>query len=821
MTRALGVFLVRHRRMVLAALGIAALVSLWAGQDLEVQFDPEELVVVDADVAVDRAALSEAFAIPPPPIVVVLDARPGGNLLSDRGLTEMHALARRLQAIQGVSRVESLTTSRLPLDLASEAATLDELVEPDEEIDRHVRAIVRAEPERFPSGLLSLAGPVTLASVGGEHPLSTEEAETARRLLETLPLVRGRLVSEDGDVAVIAAFLGDDASAELTAQALGEAREACADFRVEGVSIDVTGLPAMRAEMASALRADQTQLVALAVIGTILVLLAGMRTAAGVLLPLGAVGIALALTMGLMAWTGTSLNLLTNMLPPLLLTIGLAEAMHMVLRHRDELEAGKDPTDAAVEVLHSMWLPCFVTTFTTAIGFAALLVTESPALRTFGGIAAIATMISYVVTVIFVPAALPMMGSAAAPRGGGSEPFVERVLVAIADGTSRRPLRTIVVASAIGVAASVMASEVTVESRLLDQFARGSDIARTSATLEAELDGFRSLELALFGAPGDFDSVRGMALLDAIAARARSDENVLRASTVSELVHEALARLAGDDGARAAAFRSDEEVRALVGLLTSADPTAVRTYLTADGSAARIELRVRDSGATRTLALVAELREMAEREALEGGIDVNVRVGGEAYAASRGLERIVRALGGLAVAVVTIFIVMALLFRSLRLGLIAIPPNALPLLVTLAYMVARGIALHAATVIVFTVTVGLAVDGTTHVVSRYREELDRDRDLDRAELLRRTVRGSGRAVWLSSLTLCVGYAVLLTSRFEPVRLFGELSLVAIAGATVSQTVLLPAMLSLWGAPRPTQSERRPSSDDVNAASSGK
>lgn len=820
MSERLASALVRHRRLVVALLALVAIACAWAGRELEVQFDPEELVVVDEDVAEDRRALTDAFAMPPPPIVVVLDARAGGELLSDRGLREMHALALRLASIDGVTRVESLTTSRLPRDLDSEA-TLDDLADEDDEVAGLVRVVVSAEPARFPSGLLSMAGPVTLAPIGGDGPLSPEDAEVARRLLERLPMVRGRLVSRDGEVAVIAAFVGDHVSAEGIALALEQTRRACASYAVDGVAVDVTGLPAMRDEMASALRADQTQLVALAVIGTILVLLAGMRTAAGVLLPLGAVGIALAMTMGLMAWTGTSLNLLTNMLPPLLLTIGLAEAMHMVLRHRDELAAGRESSAAAVEVLRTMWLPCFVTTFTTAIGFAALLVTESPALRTFGGIAATATMISYVVTVVFVPAALPMMGRAAAPRGGTNEPIVERVLIRIADATSRRPLPSIAVATLVGIAASAMASEVTVESRLLDQFARGSDIARTSATLEAELDGFRSLDLALFGPPGTFETVRGMSLLDTIAARAARDQSVLRVSTGSELVHEALARLAGDDSAREATFQSDAEVRALVALLSSADERAVRTYLSADGSAARIELRLRDSGATRTLALVTELRAMIDREAAARGVAVEVRVGGEAYAASRGLERIVRALGGLAVAVITIFVVMALLFRSLRLGLIAIPPNALPLLVTVAYMVARGIALHAATVIVFTVTVGLAVDGTTHVVSRYREELDREPGLDRRELLRRTVRGSGRAVWLSSVTLCVGYVVLLTSRFEPVRLFGELSLVAIAGATLSQTVLLPAMLALWGSPRPGQSERRPSNEDVNAASSGK
>ncbi len=134
-----------------------------------------------------------------------------------------------------------------------------------------------------------------------------------------------------------------------------------------------------------------------------------------------------------------------------------------------------------------------------------------------------------------------------------------------------------------------------------------------------------------------------------------------------------------------------------------------------------------------------------------------------------------------------------LLFRSVRLGLLSIPPNLLPLAMTLAYMVTRGIPLHAATVIVFTVTVGLLVDGATHVIARFREEKERGGTAE--AVLARTMETSGRGVVLSSLTLLLGYGALLFSAFEPIRLFGELSAVAIGFALVAQLVLLPAVLA--------------------------
>jgi predicted RND superfamily exporter protein len=798
--------LLHHRRLVVAALIVAALAGAWSARELRVGFDPEQLVAVESEVATDQARLDRVFGVSPPAVVVVLDARGGpGPLTSDQGLVAMHRLALQLREIDGVARVEGLTTSRLPR-AALEEGTLDSLEDADERVEPLVRAIVDAEPDRFPAGLLSLGAPLALRPIGGDGPLSVEEAGEVRALIRSVPLVRGRLISDDERVAVIVALLSTS-DAGTAEQIVREVRARAAASALDGVAVAVTGLPAMREEMNRALREDQLQLVGLAVLGTLIVLVVGMRSRAGVALPLGAVGIALALTMGLMAATGTTLNLLTNMLPPLLLTIGLAEAMHMVLRHGEEVRAGRDTVEAAIEAVKTMWLPCFVTTFTTAVGFAALMVAESSALRVFGGLAAAASMLGYVVTVTFVPAALPFFGAPVRAAPGEAD-ALDRALLTLAERVGARPYLTIGVGAVVALVAVTVAQHVEVESRLLDQFARGTTIARTSETLESELDGFRTVELGLFAAPGTFGSARGLGLLDAVTRDANRRDDVLRASSVAELAHEALVLLANDPSARGEDVRGDEEAAALLALLRVEDAEGMQRWVADDGSAARVEIRVRDSGAARTLVLVDALRSVAMREAERRGIDLDVGVGGEAYAASRGLERITRALGGLVAAVVTIFVVMVLLFRSLRLGLLAIPPNAVPLLVTLAYMVLRGIALHAATVIVFTVTVGLAVDGTTHVVSRFREELENGGS--RNDVLRRTVLGSGRAVLLSSVTLMVGYVVLLTSRFEPVRLFGELSLVSIAGATISQTLLLPAMLAVWGSPR------RPAGAEVTA-----
>jgi predicted RND superfamily exporter protein len=822
-------WVVRRRAPVQVALLVAVLACLAALPSLETRFDPAELVAADAQVRADVEHAGELFGTVPDGIVVLLDGREGGvDLLATPELARTHRLAMRLGQLEGVRAVHSLTTTPLPtrqldddqlgnLEDLEDLEDLDAAQDPDDDaVLGWLQRIAAADPERFPGGVLSIeSGEIRVRALGAGAELTEAEAERARAVHREMALIRRRLASEDGRVVVVVVEPRPELDVQAQSALLSEVRARLeAEPPRPGVTVATTGIPAMRAEMIAALRTDQGRLVLLATLGALLVLTLGMRSLAGVVLPLATVGISVVLAMGLMVATGTPINLLTNMLPPLLLTIGLAEAMHMVVRYRDELVAGAGRVEAAVETLRSMWLACFVTTFTTAVGFGALVLQESEGLRRFGWISAVATMLTYVVTIVFVPAWLPSFGvphdRAIAEHGGGR---LDRWLVAVGRRMARGPWGTIVLASVLTAGAAWVSQDLVVESRLLDQFADDSEVARASLALEEELDGFRALDLVIEGQPGVFGTVEGMALLDAVTAEAASNDGVLRATSAADWARDADGRLGGAPSAARGRFVADDQVSALLDLVAHGDAAGLRRYVTDDRSAVRVEIRLVDHGASRTLAMVERLRGIAV-----GAGAVRATAVGEAFVSSRGLERIVTSLGSLAAAVVTIFVVMTLLFRSVRLGLLAIPPNVLPLLLTVAYMVWRGIPLHAATVIVFTVTVGLAVDGTTHVVARYREELEKGGT--REEVLLRTVAGSGRPVLLSSLTLVVGYLVLLSSTFEPVRLFGELSAVAIAASTVSQTFLLPALLAV-AAPGPAQIERRPSSDEVNAPSSGK
>ena len=159
---------------------------------------------------------------------------------------------------------------------------------------------------------------------------------------------------------------------------------------------------------------------------------------------------------------------------------------------------------------------------------------------------------------------------------------------------------------------------------------------------------------------------------------------MLRATTPSDWLHEAWATLTREPAARDEPLASAARIEALRELLRGGERDPLARYLCADASCARLELRLADAGAQRTLSPVEVLSARARAMGMEADAT------GEAVRASRGLVRITRSASSLGVAAIAIFALMTALFRSVRLGLLAIPPNVLPLALTVGYMALRG-----------------------------------------------------------------------------------------------------------------------------------
>ena len=776
---------IAHRRRVVTIVAVVAAASGLGLTRLETDFDPETLVPGDREEEVVAADLLERFGPDADNVVVLLrSSRP----LTDPHLQYLHRLSRALYEAPWTDRVDSLSLTALPHS-APIPTTLEDAEMRNSVTDLPaVTDIVASAPDLFPSGVATLAErwgdqELRTSPVGRSPSLSSEDLRLLRRLAGT-PAAVGRLISRDrASAVVVATSTGGIPDVEIASRLEAKLAELPPP---EGLRVTPTGLPHLRATLERELVTDQQRLVGISCLGSVLILLFGFGSWRLTALAMGSVGIALVTVVGAMGWLEIPIGLLSNMLPPLLVTIGLGDAVHFIARYREERNRAPR-MDATRDALRAIAAPCLMTSLTTAVGFASLVAARTPAIREFGALASGAVLIAYIATTTFLPTAVLSTRDILPPRR-------ERTRGSIALGlTARRaaanPWPTLAIAGLV-VIASVMASQnLRTDSALLDQFDPSDEVVETTRHVEQHLGGVRQFQILLAAeepesAWTDHRLVRRLADFEDWL---EAEPLVLGVDGFTDWLAIAWGFVTRGVETPEAAWENDARVAGLVALSPA---TTLLRFRTADGTAARLTVRLADV----PVGEINRLLDRVEREIETRFQGLDVGITGEAVRASRGLHLVVQdLLQSLGLAVVVIFAMMTLLFRDVRLGLLSVPPNLFPLAVVLGYMAMRGIPLHASTVIVLPVTFGLAVDGTIHLIFRFREERQ-ERATEAA--IDRTFRESGRAMALASFTLLFGFLALIFSSFRPVRLFAELSTVAITAALVAEVTLLPALFSL-------------------------
>jgi hydrophobe/amphiphile efflux-3 (HAE3) family protein len=807
-----------RRAPVLLALGVIA-VGL-ATQVPKINVDPSiDSLIASHEGAEDVGPAFEAdFGDSSKTLVLLVEAE---DILTIESLQYLHDLSGAVGRHDWVESSVSLTRTPMPRRVEADleaSGGLDELEAMDDEnydpdapleeeddfepavVDALV-ALVEADPERFPGGFATLGSQLSLELdatplVEGET-VTPEDVEDMRLALSQTDLVEGRLISRDHTLAVSALRLRDGDSRE-TASRLAALEEDLAEHPApEGMSVRLGGLPHLRGVIVHNIRQDQVVLVPMTLVVCMLLLAFFLRWFAAVVLPIAAVGITAVVVVGGMAVAGEPFNILNNIIPTLLIIIGISDSIHLIGRYREELARGDGAQPAGERTVIHMGVACLLTSVTTAVGLASLLVSKTVMLRHFGLTAAIGVMVAYVVTITFLPAVLtwirPPKKPAVTKRDGGSlESYIENLTRAIL----KRPWAVLGVTAVLLAGTGYASTQLVVDHALLDQFDEDDPVYQTTRLLEDKLDGVRPLEVSLrFDDAAAATSPETLAALDEVLAWADAQSSVLSTMSPMRLLRQTLVLLSRDEEARTAPFVSSAQVQALRDLLAARGDSPLAMWLTEDAHHMRLQLKVRDVGAQETMRLTAELEGKLQAAVPSG---MNIGFTGEAFDGSAGMDAVVDDLiSSLALALVIIVFILALLFRSIRLGLLSIPPNLIPLVFTGAYMVWRDIPLNAATVIIFSISLGLAVDGTIHVLARFREETHLN-GLSTESALILAARGTGRAIVVSCITLMAGFSVLLFSNFVPVQRFGELIAVTVGCTLFATLIVQPVLLKVAG-----------------------
>lgn len=584
------------------------------------------------------------------------------------------------------------------------------------------------------------------------------------------PLLANRLIARDGRSAAVLIAFDQPLGSRLPVARTRQLQDLFGDALGPEVEVRRVGGDVVEQALSSSMLRDLLRSIALEFVLCSILLVIVFRTPRGALVPLGTVALALLASLAVLAALGYRISLLDLAIPGLVTIIGLCDAVHLLHRFEEGFAELGDRRAAIVDMLERVGVACFHTSLTTAIGFLSLVAADHVAVREFGIKAGIAVAITYLVVMIALPLVLsvwpmPARGSVAAVRPWRVPAFRART--------------TYLMFTLLTLLALAGASRLSVDSKWLEELPQDAPEVVNLRWFERNFTGLLSLDVRL---RGRLDTPEAFRAVEGLQAAVLAAKDVMAAESYTLWVREALGnpdRLTDDDIRRGIAR---------LRLMGARFPRHVIDPAFENGCVA---FRTSDIGTRRFLQLTEQIDVMARE--FPGAI--RGRVAGYARMAHESGRLVVTTMLKsvlLSLAVISLFI--AIVFRSIRAGLVALLPNVFPIVVAVGLNGWLDIPVRIGIVMIYSLGLGLAVDDTLHLLARFFQERRRDPAASSHECMQRSLRGTGRALIVSSLILSAGCVCYLRSEFRSMIDVGILLNAVVISALLADLFLLPHLI---------------------------
>jgi predicted RND superfamily exporter protein len=743
---------------ILTALAVTAIVDPLTGR-LRLEIDPSanRLIAADQPAKIFYDQTRRIFGSDETLVIAVAAA----DVFTPEVFNSVARMTQRISAIEAVHDVISLANA---VDIRSVEDGLD--ISP------------------FASGLED--GTVTLAGI-------------RERVLNN-PVYAGNLVSRAGDATALVIYFNDISDFEYIRGGIHDRIKQIIEEERGSSEIFITGTPFFKVAMADILIKDLLQTPPLITVILVIILALSFRSVIGVVAPLLTVGIGVILTLGTIAALGYSLSMISVLVPPLLMILGFTYAVHVTSEYhqlRKQPETGLPIID---QTLQHMTLPVTLTGLTTIAGFIALMANPIDAVQEFGIFAAIGVVYISILSITFTPALLKVMdrktsGTATEDAATRSfDRFVDRI--ALFDLKHRNAIFVVAVIMFVLALAGIARINVSTES--ITNFASDSEVRRGFDFVNEKLGGANSFYIVIEGNQRDtFKEPANLQQLQQLQSWLVEQPEI--GGTLSIADYLMLINQAFNDNDPA--FYSIPDNKRLITqlLFLSASEELDRIV---DSRYQTTNLVVRSSviNSDRMTDLIERIQ--ARLAELPGHLKATVT--GNPVLISQTLSDIIvgqaRSVG---LALLFVYLILAVMFMSQRIGFVALLPNILPVTVYFGSLGFFGISLNPSTSLIAPMVLGIAIDDTIHYFSRFNREVHQHANDRKATLL--AMKAVGRPVTLTSVGLCLGFLVLMNSELRMQAQVGIMASYALAIAWLCDFMLTPALCAtvrfttLWDA----------------------
>ncbi len=619
-------------------------------------------------------------------------------------------------------------------------------------------------------------------------PRTREEERSLMASLRDNPLAMGVAVSDDFSTAAIAATIG----VEIPEEELLARVDSVVSMYPGRAKVMYGGLPYVRKYILEDVRKDGIILIPLALAIMLVFLWVAFREWKGMILPFTVVAISIAVSMGLAPLLGWKLTFMSLLVPIILIAVANDYGIHMIAKYQEVLSNGvkTDMNSIVKEVLRDLRKPVIFTGLTTIAGILGLLTHTMIPAHHVGILTAVGVAIAILLTLYLLPAWLSMLKPAKHLRNvkKGNARFVDRFLGWSARTVIAKPVMVLGISLVLTLIFGAGIFLIKVDSNQENLFPANHPVKISSNIINEEFGGSQNISVM---AEGDFLEPENLKTLENWSEQLEKRSGVGKVFTIATVIKEMSKAIYNtNEPGYNAIPDSRKAVAQLIELYNmSGDPEDFNRLVNFDYTKAHILIRLNDPETPVVNDLLGFIDKLSYSSPLK------TTTGGYAYIMSEFSEKIVKGqITSMIFAIVVVMILLAVIFRSVKGGMISVVPILASLVFLLGFMGLTGISLNPATALLSSIMIGVGVDYTIHFLWRYRKEL---RSSGYSEAVYTTLSTTGRGIIFNALSVMVGFSVLVFSRFTSLRFFGYLVLISIGVCLISAVYIIPSIMLVF------------------------
>ncbi len=634
-------------------------------------------------------------------------------------------------------------------------------------------------------------------------PVTQAEADSFRTCLYNLPFYQGLIFSMDGEVALMTITLDKKMLNSRARVALIDTLKSRTEAfgRATGVKVSFSGLPFIRTITSRKIEQELKLFVILSLLITSIILLLLFRSGKAVFFPVIIVFISVVWTMGFISLLGYKITILTGVLPPLIIVIGIENCIFLLNKYHSEYREHGGKVRALSRVVERIGSANLLTNATTAAGFASFIITGNAMLTEFGLVASLSILTVFLLTLFLIPILFSFMPSPEVRHTRHLEKgFISGIVRWIVSTVEKRRPVIYLVTFIMVIIGIIGVTRLGTSGKIVDDMPHRDPLYKDLVFLEKHYKGVMPLEISI-----DTRKKRGVMRADNLARIDKLQQVLAEYPELSKplsVVEVAkFSRQAFFGGASSQyTLPGNYERNFILGYMPKnmkkkeGGRTIIDAFADSTLQKTRISVQMANLGTDDIDRITESLRPRID--SIFSPDKYDVKITGTSVVFLKGTSYMVNNLfQSLALAVILISGLMAMLFSSWRMIAISLIPNLIPQLLTAALMGYAGIPIKPSTILIFSVALGISVDNTIQFLSRYRLQLRLNHWDIRPSVLK-ALSETGYSMIYSSSVLFFGFLVFVLSTFGGTEAMGYLISFTLLTALLSNLFLIPSLL-LW------------------------